>query len=93
LAAAPSGSGFQLSLWGLAGILLAADEGLEINLLGLSLGLAAVRPALKLPAIGRLGFARSQHSPPGSSGRPLLEFGAMVRSLSRDIFMQSKRWS
>jgi hypothetical protein len=57
-AAAPSGSGFQLSLYGLAGILVAADEGLEVNLLGLSLGLDAVRPALKLPAIGRLGFER-----------------------------------
>ena len=37
-AAAPSGSGFQLSLYGLFGILLAAREGLEVNLLGLSLG-------------------------------------------------------
>jgi len=93
LAAAPSGSGFQLSLWGLLGILLAADEGLEINLLGLTLGLDAMRPAVKLPAIGRLGFARSQRSPPGSSSRSRLGFGATVRSLSRDIFMQSKRWS
>src|SRR4029077_12914611 len=37
-AAAPSGSGFQLSLYGLFGILLAAREGLEVNLLGLSWG-------------------------------------------------------
>jgi Protein of unknown function (DUF3750) len=58
-AAAPSGSGFQVSLYGLAGILIAADEGFELNLLGLSLGVDAVRPALKLPAIGRLGFSRS----------------------------------
>ena len=57
-AAAPSGSGFQVSLYGLAGILIAADEGFEINLLGLSLGLDPVRPALKLPAIGRLGMSR-----------------------------------
>lgn len=57
-AAAPSGSGFQVSLYGLAGILVAADEGFEINLLGLSLGLDALRPALKLPAIGRLGLDR-----------------------------------
>ncbi|HJU18244.1 MAG TPA: DUF3750 domain-containing protein [Stellaceae bacterium] len=61
LAVAPSGSGFQLSLWGLAGILLAADEGVEMNLLGLSLGLDALRPALKLPALGRLGCARICH--------------------------------
>jgi hypothetical protein len=57
-AAAPSGSGFQVSLYGLAGILVAAKEGLEMNLLGLSLGVDPVRPALKLPAIGRLGVQR-----------------------------------
>jgi hypothetical protein len=57
-AAAPSGSGFQLSLYGVAGILVAADEGFEMNLLGLSLGVDPVRPALKLPAIGRLGLHR-----------------------------------
>jgi len=57
-AATPSGSGFQLSLYGLFGILLAAREGLEVNLLGLSLGVDPVRPALKLPALGRLGMLR-----------------------------------
>jgi hypothetical protein len=57
-AVAPSGSGFQVSLYGLAGILVAADEGFEVNLLGLSLGVDPVRPALKLPAIGRLGLHR-----------------------------------
>jgi hypothetical protein len=57
-AAAPSGSRFQVSLYNLAGILLAAREGLEVNLLGLSFGIDAVRPALKLPALGRLGLAR-----------------------------------
>jgi hypothetical protein len=38
--------------------MLAAREGIEVNLLGLSLGVDAVRPALKLPALGRLGMAR-----------------------------------
>jgi hypothetical protein len=57
-AAAPSGSGFQLSFYGLFGVLLAAREGLEVNLLGLSLGVDPVRPALKLPALGRLGMVR-----------------------------------
>lgn len=57
-AAAPSGSGFQVSLYGLAGILVAAEEGFEMNLLGLSLGVDPFRPALKLPAIGRLGLHR-----------------------------------
>ncbi len=56
LAAAPSGTGFQLSLYGVAGILVAGKEGVEINVLGLSTGIEAASPALKLPAIGRLGF-------------------------------------
>jgi hypothetical protein len=58
VAAAPSGSGFQVSLYGLIGILLAAREGFEVNLLGLSLGIDPIRPALKLPALGRFGLAR-----------------------------------
>ena len=57
-AAAPSGTGMQISLFGVAGILVAACEGLELNLLGLSLGIDAAVPALKLPAIGRLGLVR-----------------------------------
>lgn len=56
LASAPSGSGFQLSFYGVAGILVAAAEGLELNLLGLNVGIDAAAPALKLPAIGRLGI-------------------------------------
>ena len=42
----------------MAGVLLAVDEGFEINLLGLTLGVDAAVPALKLPAIGRLGLGR-----------------------------------
>lgn len=57
-AAAPSGSGFQLSLYGLAGVLVAAAEGVEVNLLGLAFGLDIAAPALKLPALGRLGLSR-----------------------------------
>ena len=57
-AAAPSGSGFQVSLFGLAGFLLAPKEGFELNLLGLDLGVDVAVPALKLPAIGRLGLNR-----------------------------------
>ena len=57
-AKAPSGSGFQISLYGLAGVLLAVDEGFELNVLGLNIGIDAVVPALKLPAIGRLGLDR-----------------------------------
>jgi hypothetical protein len=55
---APSGSGFQFSLYGVVGVLLAVDEGFELNVLGLNIGIDAAVPALKLPAIGRLGFSR-----------------------------------
>jgi Protein of unknown function (DUF3750) len=57
-ATAPSGSGFQFSLYGVVGVLLAVDEGFELNVLGLNIGIDAAVPALKLPAIGRLGFSR-----------------------------------
>ncbi|HXJ77640.1 MAG TPA: DUF3750 domain-containing protein [Candidatus Methylomirabilis sp.] len=51
----PSGTGVQLSLLGLAGITIGWDEGLELNLLGLTFGFDVKRPALKLPAVGRVG--------------------------------------
>jgi len=53
---APSGGGVQLSLFGLAGLILAPEEGVEINILGLSLGLDVASPALRLPALGRVGM-------------------------------------
>ena len=56
---APSGTGFQVSLYGLLGVIVAASEGLEINVLGLSFGVDVLRPALKLPGVGRLGFDRA----------------------------------
>jgi hypothetical protein len=51
----PSGTGYQVSIYGLLGILMAREEGLELNLLGFSFGIDFHRPALKLPFIGRLG--------------------------------------
>ena len=51
----PSGTGFQLSIAGAAGVLVALEEGLEVNLLGLTLGIDPLDLALKLPGIGRLG--------------------------------------
>lgn len=63
VAAAPSGSGFQFSLAGLLGFTASGVEGVELNVLGLSFGVDPFRPALKLPLIGRLGFATA----PGKS--------------------------
>lgn len=54
---APSGTGIQISILGLVGATLAREEGVEFNLLGLSFGIDFLRPALRLPAIGRLGMA------------------------------------
>jgi hypothetical protein len=56
---APSGRGFQFSLFGLAGLTASAVEGFEVNLLGLSFGINPFDPALKLPLIGRVGPARA----------------------------------
>ncbi len=55
LAPAPSGTGFQFSLFGLFGILAGTEEGIEVNLLGLTFGIDPGDLALKLPAIGRVG--------------------------------------
>ena len=51
----PSRTGLRLSLGGYAGLQLAWTEGVEVNLLGLVVGLDLRRPALKLPGWGRLG--------------------------------------
>jgi hypothetical protein len=51
----PSGTGVQVSLLGLAGVLVGWEEGLEVNVLGLTFGVDLHRPALKLPGVGRLG--------------------------------------
>ena len=48
----PSGTGYQLSLFGAAGVLIALKEGIEVNLLGLVVGIRAWPPALKLPGLG-----------------------------------------
>ncbi len=58
-ATAPSGRGFQFSLFGLLGVTASAVEGLEVNLLGLSFGLNPFDPSIKLPIVGRVGPARA----------------------------------
>ncbi len=51
----PSGRGLQLSLGGLFGLITAPEEGIEVNLLGLTAGVDFSPLALKLPAVGRIG--------------------------------------
>ena len=56
IARTPSGAGVQISARGYAGILAGIEEGLELNLMGLTAGIDLLPPAIKLPGIGRLGF-------------------------------------
>ncbi|HWK74733.1 MAG TPA: DUF3750 domain-containing protein [Povalibacter sp.] len=60
----PSGTGAQFSLFGAAGILAGAEEGLELNLLGLTFGVDPASLSIKLPLIGRLG--------PGGDAEPVI---------------------
>ena len=56
VARTPSGTGAQLNLLGVAGIAAGWEEGVELNLLGLTFGIDPVSLAIKLPLIGSLGF-------------------------------------
>ena len=51
-----SKTGVQFSFYGMFGIIVAMVEGIEINILGLTFGIDFLHPAIKLPAIGRVGF-------------------------------------
>lgn len=51
----PSGTGYQLSLYGLLGVMLSSEEGLEVNVLGLSFGINPLKLNIKLPVIGTIG--------------------------------------
>lgn len=53
-ARSPSGSGYQLSANGYIGILAGIEDGIEINVLGLSFGLDPLHLGVKIPGIGQL---------------------------------------
>jgi len=52
----PSGQGVQVSLGGWLGGIVSPQEGLELNLMGLALGIDLNCPAFRLPFVGRLGM-------------------------------------
>lgn len=52
-----SGTGIRVNGWGIAGISAGLAEGVEVSLMGLDAGIDLLRPALKLPMIGRIGVA------------------------------------
>ncbi|MCY6382691.1 DUF3750 domain-containing protein [Hoeflea prorocentri] len=55
----PSNTGWQISIAGYGGIGFGRVEGIELHVLGQTLGIDLFRPAIKLPGIGRLGLERS----------------------------------
>jgi Protein of unknown function (DUF3750) len=62
-----SGTRIEMSLFGLLGLKVGRAEGIEVNFLTLVAGLDARRPALKVPAFGRIGFDLLQSPPAAAS--------------------------
>jgi hypothetical protein len=55
VALTPSGTGGQLNVFGVAGLAAGWEEGVELNVLGLTFGVDPVSLSLKLPLLGRIG--------------------------------------
>ncbi len=67
LARAPSGTGGQINAFGAIGIMAAVEEGIELNLLGLTFGIDPKSLAFKLPLAGQVGLSpRGFARPPDS---------------------------
>jgi hypothetical protein len=60
VASSPSGTGAQLSLFGLVGLTAGLEEGVELNLLGMHFGLDPLDLAVRLPFAGSFGLLGSQ---------------------------------
>jgi hypothetical protein len=60
IARTPSGTGLQFNLFGLLGLMAAVEEGIEVNLLGLTFGIDPAQLAIKLPLAGQLGLLSSK---------------------------------
>lgn len=56
LSTTPSGTGWQVSLWGLIGVAVALREGIELHFLGTTIGVDFDDLSIKLPGIGTLGL-------------------------------------
>lgn len=59
LAPMPSGTGYQVSVNGVASVGIARVEGLEVNILGMVIGVDPFGLAVKLPGVGHVGLRES----------------------------------
>lgn len=59
----PSGTGLQVSALGLAGLTIGLEDGIEVNLLGLSFGIDFQPLGLRLPGLGRANLRESPVPP------------------------------
>jgi len=69
----PSGTGWQVSLFGLLGVAVGHEEGLEFNLLGLSAGIDVDDFALRLPGFGRIPAASTSTGTGAGPAAPVTE--------------------
>lgn len=60
----PSGTGWQVGLFGVLGVAVGLREGIELNLLGLNFGIDFDDASLRLPGFGRVGPTRDAHAAP-----------------------------
>jgi hypothetical protein len=61
-ASVPSNTGYQVSLFGVLGLLVGIEEGIEISIATLTIGVDPLDLALKLPGFGRIGGIDSAHA-------------------------------
>jgi hypothetical protein len=71
--AAPSGRGFQFSLFGLAAVTASAVEGFEVNLFTMTFGFNPVSRTLKLPVFGRVALPAFGRPAPRPAPVPVVQ--------------------
>lgn len=77
----PSGTGAQVNVLGVLGVAAGIEEGVEVNVLGLTFGVNPRHLALKLPLIGSVGPKRFRRG----RGPPLSEHGPSQESRQMDV--------